>query len=146
MRTNFPETAILTLTNHDHDAYLASTIDVGAAGLFNLDVSAIGLKRAIRLAAQNEILFDQEQLGRAEQWQKSAGEKWAHLSKRQKQVLQLRGQGISKVDVATQLEISPIMVDYHIGKFLKRLKVKSLADAVNWMHKYFPENLGTMTW
>ena len=145
VRANYPETTTLVLTAHDQDAYLVSMMDAGVVGWLNKEISAEKLTDAIRRAAQGEILFDQQQLDRAEQWRKVAGEKWAGLSKRQKQVLQLLAQGTNRVEVSNRLGSRLRMVDYHIGKFLKKLKVKSLTDAVNWVHKYFPENPGSIT-
>jgi DNA-binding NarL/FixJ family response regulator len=144
VHANFPETAMLILTAHDHDAYLASTMDAGVVGLLNTDVPAERLVGAIRYAAQGEILFDKEQLDRAERWRKVAGEKWASLSKRQKQILRLLAQGATRVEVAEQLGIHLRVVNYHIGMFLKRLKFKSLLATINWAHKYFPGDLGTI--
>ncbi len=145
VRASLPEIAILILTAHVHDAYLARMMEAGVAGLLNKNVPVERLVEAIRRAAQGEILFDQKQLRRAEQWRQEAGEKWASLSKHQEQILGLLAQGITKAEVANRLEISPRLVDYHIGKFLKKLKFKSLLDTVNWVHKYFPEKSGSIT-
>jgi two-component system, NarL family, response regulator LiaR len=144
-RVHFPETAILVLTAYDQDAYLVNMMDAGAVGWLNMEASAEKLIEAVRRAANGEILFDQEQLARAELWRKVAGEKWKSLSKRQKQVLQLLAQGTTKVDVTERLGIHLRMVDYHISKFLKKLKFKSLTEAVNWLHKYFPHHSGSIT-
>lgn len=144
VQTNSPDTALLVFTAQDQDVYLAVMEDAGAVGFFNTETSAENLIAAIHRADEWEILFDGNQLKRIDEWQKAAGDKWVKLSKRQKQVLQRLAQGFSKADVATQLDINFRMVDYHIGEFLKVLNVKSLTDAVNWMHKYFPESTGSI--
>jgi DNA-binding NarL/FixJ family response regulator len=145
MQTNSPDTALLVFTAEEQDIYLAVMLDAGAVGFLNTETSAENLIAAIRRTDEWEILFDDNQLKRIEEWQKVAGNKWRNLSKRQKQVLQRLAQGFSKADVAAHLDIKPRMVDYHIGEFLKVLKVKSLTDAVNWLHKHFPENSGSIT-
>jgi DNA-binding NarL/FixJ family response regulator len=141
VRANFPKTITLVLTAQNQDIYLASLIDAGIAGMLSQDDSPEMLTEAIRVAAQGEIIFDDQQLDRAQQWRKVAGEKWAGLSNRQKQVLQLLAQGTSRKDVAAQLKIGPSAVEYHIGNLPESLMFKSLLEAVCWLHKYFPDDL-----
>jgi DNA-binding NarL/FixJ family response regulator len=57
---------------------------------------------AIARVASCEILFNEQQLYRAELWCKVAGEKWDGLSERQKQILQLLAQGANRADVANR--------------------------------------------
>lgn len=140
---NYPETASLILTAQNQEAYLASLIDAGFAGMLNQEASAERLIEAVRGVADGEILFDELQLERAQEWRKAAGEKWDGLSRRQRQVLQLVAQGTSREDVAAQLEIGRSAVEYHIGNLLENLKFKSLLEAVCWLHKYFPDDLRT---
>jgi two-component system nitrate/nitrite response regulator NarL len=139
VRANFPETATLILTAHNPEAYLASLIDAGVVGILSQETSAEKLIEAIQGVAQGEILFDEEQLDRAQQWRKAAGEKWESLSGRQRQILKLMAQGIRRKEVSTRLEIGPSAVGFHINNTLKKLKVKSLLEAVCWLHKYFPD-------
>jgi DNA-binding NarL/FixJ family response regulator len=145
VRINFPETAMLVLTSHDRDAYLVSMMDAGAAGWLSTEVPADGLIGAIKRAANGEILFDEQQLNRAELWRKVAGEKWESLSDRQKQILQLLAQGADRAEVADLLEIGLRAVEYHIYNLSKKLKIRSLTDAVNWVHKYLPDDLERVT-
>jgi two-component system response regulator NreC len=141
VRTNFPETATLILTAHDRDAYLAGMIDAGAAGLLSKEASSERLIGAIRRAAQGEILFDRQQLNRAQRWRKAAGEKWESLTERERQVLKLLVQGFSRPEIASRLEIGPKTVDYHFANLFKKLGVKSVKDVVHWAHEYLPDEL-----
>lgn len=144
VRTNYPETATLVLTAHDRDEYLVEMMEAGAAGLLSKDTSGARLIGAIRRVANGEILFDNHQLGRAQRWRKAVGEKWASLNEREQQILQLLAQGIDRAEVAKPLEIVPRTVDYHIAKILKKLGVKSLKDAISWMHEHLPDSLAKM--
>lgn len=140
VRTNFPETTTLVLTAHDRDAYLVGMMDAGAVGLLNKEASTESLIGAIRRAAQGEILFDQQQLVRARRWRQTAGDKWESLTEREQQVLGLLVQGLGKAEVANRLEIGSRTVEFHINHLLKKLKVKSLKDAVNWVHTYLSDD------
>ena len=140
VRANFPEISTLVLTAHDRDAYLVNMMDAGAIGLLNKDTTAERLIGAIRRAASGEILFDGSQYRRAERWRKVAGEKWESLTERERQVLKLQVQGIEKVEIARQLEIGQRTVDYHINNILKKLKVKSLKDALSWFNEYLSDD------
>lgn len=145
VRTNCPETATLVLTAHDRDSYLTAMIDSGVVGLIDKKETAERLIGAIRRAAKGEILFDNRQLNRARRWREIAGEKWASLTDRERQVLELLVQGLSRVETANHLEIVPKTVDYHIANILKKLDVKSNKEAICWVHKYVPDDLGSIT-
>jgi DNA-binding NarL/FixJ family response regulator len=142
VRANFPETATLVSTAYDQDAYLVSMMEAGVVGWLGQELPPDRLIGAILRAANGEILFDEQQLERAELWRRVAGEKWESLSERQKLILQLLAQGSNRVEIANQLEIGPRTVEYHINKILKILKVKSLTNAVCWVYKYLPDNWG----
>jgi DNA-binding NarL/FixJ family response regulator len=117
-------------------------MEAGVVGWLGQELPPDRLIGAILRAANGEILFDEQQLERAELWRRVAGEKWESLSERQKLILQLLAQGSNRVEIANQLEIGPRTVEYHINKILKILKVKSLTNAVCWVYKYLPDNWG----
>jgi DNA-binding NarL/FixJ family response regulator len=141
MRTNYPDTVVLVLTAQEQTVYLANLMDAGIVGILSQDVSAERLVEVIRHAAQGEILFNEQQVDRAQEWRKAAGEKWESLSPRQKEVLLLLALGTSRREVATRLKIGSYAVRFHISNILKKLKVKSIMEAVCWLHKYFPNDL-----
>jgi DNA-binding NarL/FixJ family response regulator len=142
VRFNFPETVTLVLTSHDRDAYLVSMMDAGAAGLLSKESTAERLIGAIRRAANGEILFDSAQLDRAHRWREEAGDKWAKLSDREREILTLLVDGLDGKAISSTLNIVPKTVEFHITSILKKMKVKSCKEAVAWVRKYFPEELG----
>jgi DNA-binding NarL/FixJ family response regulator len=145
VRINFPDTLPLVFSAQDKDVYLAEMMNAGAVGFLNTEISAEDLMAAIRRADKGETLFDDEQLKRIDEWQKAAGEKWLKLRKRQKRILQMLAEGTSKAEVAKQTGLSVSGVGFHIDTIKKILKVKSILESVNWLHKYFPENSGSIT-
>ncbi len=141
VRTNHPETVVLILTAHERDAYLASMMEAGAAGLINKQESGERLVEAIRRAVHGEILFNPEQLSRARRWREEAGDKWEGLTARERQILRLLADGLDNEQIARELVVSPKTIAYHVSNILGKLGVKSRHEATAWLHKYLPENL-----
>ena len=139
VRANHPETTTLILTAHDRDAYLVEIMDAGAAGLLSKEASAERLVGAIRRAVSGEILFDDQQLGRAQRWRKVAGIKWGNLTERERQVLKLLAQDLDKAETARRLKIVEKTVDYHISNMLPKLGFKSFKEAVVWFNTYLSD-------
>ncbi|MCC6260690.1 MAG: response regulator transcription factor [Anaerolineales bacterium] len=141
VRTKHPETSTLVLTSHDRDAYLADMIHAGASGYLNKNITAERLIGAIRRAAKGEILFDEEQYLRAEEWQKSIGEKLAQLTKREIEIMKLLSKGLDNKTLAAALGISSKTVAFHITNILTKLQVKSRQEAALWGLQNLPDNL-----
>lgn len=138
VRANCPETNTLVLTAHDRDAYLSSMMDAGAVGFISKTEKAEQLIQAIRLAAGGEILFDSEQLARAQGWREKAGNKWESLTDREREILRLLSDGLDNKAIAEKLVISSKTTAFHVTNILKKLGVNSRHEAVAWLHKYFP--------
>lgn len=141
VRRNYPETITLVLTAHDRDAYLATMMDAGVAGFIAKTEKAEQLVTAIRRAAGGEILFESEQLARAQHWHEEAGRRWKTLTKREREIFRLSANGLDNRGIAEKLSISPKTVAFHITNILKKLNVKSRHEAAAWLHDYMPENL-----
>lgn len=141
VRAHFPDTVVLVLTAHDRDAYLASMMEAGAAGLLNKGESSERLVDAIRRAVHGEILFDAEQLMRVRRWREAAGDKWEELTVREREILRLLSNGLDNEEIAEKLVVSPKTIAYHVSNILGKLGVKSRHEAMAWLHKYMPENL-----
>ena len=141
VRENFPETTTLILTAHNRDAYLASIMDAGAAGLLDKNEPAEALIAAIRRAAGGEILFDEIQLSRARRWREDAGRKWDSLTERERDVLRLLAEGLNNDAIAEKLAFSPKTAAFHVANILKKLEVESRLEAAAWLHRNFPEGI-----
>lgn len=142
VREHYPEVITLVLTAHDRDHYLVGMMEAGAAGYLAKTERAENLIAAIRRAAGGESLFTHEQLIRARNWQKEAGDKWEKLTEREREILLLMEQGLSNKTIARQLGITPKTVAYHVSAIFERLDVESRQKAVAWYRKYFPKDLG----
>ena len=142
VRENHPTVVTLVLTAHDRDHYLAAMVEAGVAGYLSKTERAENLVAAIRRSANGEYLITNEQMIRARQWQQEAGEKWAALTEREREVLLLMEQGLSNKAIAKQLNVTPKTVAYHVSAIFDRLDVESRYEAVAWYQKHFPKDLG----
>lgn len=141
VRRNYPETSILVLTVYDHDFYLANMMDAGVAGYLSKPEDAENLIATIHGAASGNIFFTQEQFTRARTWRQEAGEKWAKLTRRQREVLSLMEKGLSNMAISEHLGVEPKTAAYHVSAIFSKLDVGSRYEADAWYRKYFPQEL-----
>lgn len=135
VRVHCPDTTTLVLTGHDRDAYLASMMEAGAIGFITKGAPAEDLVKAIRRAAQGEILFNGKQLARAQRWREETGEKWESLTERERQILLLVAKGKMDREIAQELQIQVKTVGNHISNILRKLDIASRTEAALWAVK-----------
>jgi DNA-binding NarL/FixJ family response regulator len=123
VRAHCPETAVLVLTAHDVDGYLAAMVEAGAAGFVIKEEAPETIVEAVRRAARGEVFFSGEQQARARRWREEVGERWESLTECEREVLQL----------------------YHVTNILSKLDVASRLEAVVWVHQHWPEDLWKST-
>ena len=140
-RENYPETITLVLTAHDRDAYLASMMNAGAAGYLDKSERAENLITAIRSAAYGETLFTQEQMQRVLEWNKDKGKKWGSLTKRERQVLTLIGEGLGNKSISRRLSISIKTTEQYVSSILKKLNTHTRQEASTWLVENVPEEI-----
>lgn len=145
IRLHSHRTSTIVLVEQDLDAYFVTLMDAGAVGILNAETPAATLEWSISQAISGESLYSEEHLVRAAEWRLAAGEKWERLSPRQKLILSLLGKGVKREEIAQRYEISLRTVNFHIGNITKKLKFKSLLEAVCWLHKYFPDDFEAIT-
>jgi len=141
VRAHCPKTVTLILTAYDRDAYLAEMIDAGASGYLTTNESPDRLIDAIRRAAHGEKLFTKEQYDRALNWQETVGKKWADLTGREREVLQLLMKGLDNATIAGLLVIKPKTVALHVSNILSKLEVSSRQEAVVWGYQNLSDDL-----
>jgi len=127
-----PETAVLVLTAHDRNYYLAQMMEAGAAGYLDKEVRGQQLIAAIRAAAAGQRLFTQAQHQRAQAWQTTVRARWESLTEREQKVLELICQGQSNKQIAQSLGIRIKTVGNHVSSILDKLNVASRTEAALW--------------
>lgn len=127
-----PETAVLILTAHDRDYYLARLLDAGAAGYIDKNERSQALVTAIRRAARGETLFTQTQYRRARNWRENVQTVWETLTPREQEVLRLLPLGLSNREIGERLDIAEKTVSKYVSGILTTLGATSRTEAALW--------------
>ena len=141
VRAHSPETAVLALTAHDLNAYLARMVAAGAAGFVVKEEAPEKIVEAVRRAARGEVLFCEEQLARARHWQEEVGKRWQSLTEREQEVLRLLAIGSDNAAIAEALSVTAKTIGYHVTNVLSKLNVTSRLEAAVWIRDHWPDGL-----
>ena len=135
-----PRTAVLVLTAYDDAQYIFAFLEAGAAGYLLKDVNAADLVRTIRIVHAGESILHPAVARKvadyfARRVTKQPAEThnetaFDRLTRREKQVLDLAGQGMTNREIAAQLSISVRTVQSHLSSTFGKLGVGSRTEAV----------------
>ncbi len=128
-----PETRVIVLTSFLEDDRLLPAIQAGAAGYLLKNVAPAELARAIRAAHVGEAIIDPAVAGRlVRAISEGASVKVTepgHLTRREREVLELIVAGRSNKRIAVELGISEKTVKTHVGHLLAKLDVADRTQA-----------------
>jgi two-component system response regulator NreC len=150
MKHLYPECQVLVLTVHSDKQYFMQMLAAGASGYLTKQAAAAELVAAIRAVAVGHVylqpalarwlLDDYQQM--AQQFPPSApggaDEKDKDtvsldiLSERERQVLELVGEGFNNQDIGKQLELSPKTIARHRERIMKKLNMHSRTELVKF--------------
>src|SRR5579863_3522013 len=135
-----PESAaskVLILTTFDLDEYVFGAIRAGASGFLVKDTPPAQLLAAIRVIAAGEALLTPSatrrmisEFTRHPAPQQRPSRSLDHLTSREREVLQLIGQGLSNSEICQRLHISVATAKTHIGRLLAKLDARDRAQLV----------------
>ena len=127
---------VIFLTMHTDVAYAVSAMEAGAQGYVLKHSAPSELTTAVRKALsgkiyitpliENEIMSSQH-MGSAERREGSS-----HLTKRQREVLQLLAEGYLAKEIASRLNISTRTVEYHKYQMMKDLGLRTAAELIRY--------------
>ena len=141
VRKEHARTRVLVLTAHDDVAYLRAAFASGAAGYVAKTAADTELISAIRAVHQNRIFVDLNSnpellsmvLGETAAAGPDAGSaKGADLSRREHEVLELLGQGLTNQQAADRLFLSVKTVETYRGRIAEKLGLRTRADLVRY--------------
>jgi NarL family two-component system response regulator LiaR len=118
-----PELGVIIFTAFSERALLARAIESGARGYILKEASHATLLKAIERVAAGETFVDPALMP------SMVGEQET-LTGREREILQLLADGMSNVDVAQQLFISPETVKSHVRHILAKLEADTRTQAV----------------
>ncbi len=131
---NLPMVALVVLTNNEERTLpRLRALDVRGWGMVPLDASALQLQAAVQAVAQELVLLPKVQMQRLYE-RRTLTEVFNNdeltLTTREREVLELVGQGLSNKLIARQLQISEHTVKFHVSSISNKLGASSRTDAV----------------
>ena len=133
-----PETRIVVLSMHTAEGYIVEALRGGALGYVLKEATADDLIEAVRRALQGRRFLSpslpQELLeAYREQPPEAIEDRYAQLTPRERQVLQLVAEGHTSADIGEMLSISPRTVDTHRTNLMRKLGLSSRSDIVRYV-------------
>ena len=127
VRASHPEIRCLMLTSYAEDEAAFDAVIAGAHGYVLKQVRGGPLLDAIRLVAQGESLLEPALVGRLRKRLRTASEqddRFAHLGKEERMVLDLVADGLSNTDIGEHLGLDQTAVTEHVGRLLAMLGMR----------------------
>lgn len=129
--------ATLILTAYDEDAYMTRALSGGALGyLLKAEVELEDIIVAIQRATQGERLWTDYQLLRVQHWQRVAGNKWAILTEREREIVAALVNYKDYTEIAKEFHLSPRTVNNHVTHILEKLGMENRREVARWAIKY----------
>ncbi|MEU2108702.1 response regulator transcription factor [Streptomyces sp. NPDC019507] len=136
LRSRMPELACLMLTSFDDEDALLDAIMAGAAGYVLKQIKGSDLISAVRTVATGKSMLDPATTARLmhslrdpETAQPAEDERLAALSERERDVLELIGEGLTNRQIGKRLYLSEKTVKNHISRLLSKLGVERRVQA-----------------
>jgi DNA-binding NarL/FixJ family response regulator len=131
---------VVFLTMHPDITYAVSALEAGAQG-YVLKHSApaeliTAIHRALRGKTYVTPLLEGEIMLSPKKGMLQRREESSHLTRRQREVLQLLAEGYSIKEIASILDISTKTVEYHKYQMMKDVGLKSVAELVRYAVKH----------
>ncbi|QKS70345.1 response regulator transcription factor [Paenalkalicoccus suaedae] len=127
LATAYPNLPILMLTTFDDDAYALEALESGAKGFMLKDADATKLITAMKKALEGGITIDEGIAGRIIpelMKQKRPKQIDVPLTKREKEIIELVGEGKTNQEIASHLFLSIGTVKNHITVILDKLELR----------------------
>ena len=128
---------VLVLTTFDLDEYVYQALRAGAAGFLLKDTPPRQLAEAVRTIAAGESLLAPavtkrliERYVSRPPGDTARRERFAELTERELEVLQLITQGLSNAEIGARLFLSEATVKTHVTRILSKLGVRDRVQAV----------------
>lgn len=138
IRQGDPGTTVLVLTTFDDDESILAALQAGASGYLTKEADRSTILQAVRSAAQGQAVLAPEVQRRLLALASRATtavppDAPAHsLTAREREILQLIGEGLRNPEIAERLVISEATVKTHINNLFAKAGLHSRADAVRY--------------
>jgi DNA-binding NarL/FixJ family response regulator len=129
-------TRVVILTTFELDEYIAEAVRAGAAGFLVKDTEPAELLRAVRVVHDGDALLSPSVTRRIMAQlavHSRAAERPAVLdgiTGREREVLQLVGEGLNNAEIADRLFITPLTAKTHVSRIMTKLMVRDRVQLV----------------
>jgi DNA-binding NarL/FixJ family response regulator len=132
-----PETKVVMLTSFSDPEQVNAALDAGAVGYVLKDAAPEEIVQAVKAAGRGEAPFSSRAASALLQRraQKRAGD---DLTPRERQVLELVGQGLANKQISRKLGIKEKTVKAHLTSVFQRIGVADRTSAALWASKNLP--------
>ncbi len=127
----FPNTAVVVLSMYSSDSYVSLAIRNGALGYVLKNTYIKDLNDAI-VSALNGARFVSKGLSGRTQRESIPVDRYELLTIREREILQLVGDGLTASEISEKLSISPRTVEKHRSNLMHKLEVKNYADMIRF--------------
>lgn len=128
LRDLYPAMGLLILTMYDEDKHLFDALDAGASAFVLKSAPAENVAAALHRAVAAPTSFSANDLGGA--LRRRMQRATVQLTKREDEILQLLGEGLSVAEVAARLFISQSTAKTHMSKLYDKLGASNRTQAV----------------
>ncbi|WP_308425867.1 MULTISPECIES: response regulator transcription factor [Actinokineospora] len=133
LRSLTPAPHCLVLTAFDDENALVEAIMAGAAGYLLKQVRGQDLITAVREVAAGRSLLDPVTTARVlERMRRSASDELSAMTEREREVLELMGEGLSNRQIAERLFLAEKTVKNYVTSVLAKLGMQRRTQAVAW--------------
>lgn len=127
---------VLVLTAHDDSAALPVALGQGAIGVVLKHRSAEVLMRAVRAVAAGEAWIEPPVLARmAGVTPKPRGAEAVHLTRREREIIELVGLGLKNKVIGERLFITETTVRHHLTSIFSKLSVRSRLELMRYAYR-----------
>lgn len=147
IRSQHPDCRVLFLTMHEAEEYLLHSIRAGAAGYVIKRTAAADLLAAVRAVAHGEMFLSpgvahalaggrngrsKETVSTRRQNGANEDDRYATLTGREREILQLVGEGYSNQEIADLLTLSVKTVQSHRAAVMQKLDLRDVTHLVRY--------------
>jgi DNA-binding NarL/FixJ family response regulator len=129
--TQLPDVKVLILTAYDDDAYVRGLVAAGISGYVLKDEAPDALVSAVRSVANGGTWFSRPLVAKLVQPYERKGLE-VRLTPRERELLDLLGQGFDNVRIANELSLGEQTVRNYLSRLYSKLGVRTRAAAIVW--------------
>jgi DNA-binding NarL/FixJ family response regulator len=137
IKDEHPETNVVIMTGQQDERSLVAAVEAGACGFLNKTTALEEVIDTVKQAAEGEVLIDPRMLSRVlatlareREARRDVERMLAHLTDREREILQHLATGKRNEVIGSELFISPQTVQTHVRNILRKLHVHSKLEAV----------------